>query len=778
MTLLQPGAAVQRTRALLRVALSHDVLNGLTVALGLLLISGGVHLWLGAAAGTAASAGVIVTSPPDRAAPRRGKLRQMLPAPLLGLPLFFAVQMLHGMPWRLGLLLVPATFLAFLAMAWGKRGIPVAIAVMLAMVFAMAMPAPGGLHEALARTSYMALGACFYVLWATLINLLLNARYRQQAMADLLFSVAALMRTQAGQFSARDEASDVREVAAPLLGQLLATQAALADQLQATRDLVLESPRTPARQRLAGMLVTVLEMRDHLLASELDLDSLREHPRHAPALATMREVLLALAQDVEAMADALLLLRRPDAVADRRGQLAAIHAAQAGTEAQSATPGQQGPSPAMLARGLASRIGHLNDEVRRLAELARGERAPDLAVVRANWQMFVSPTDWSPAPFLALWHWDAPPLRHAIRAALALGTGYLIAVLLPWGSHDYWILLSIVVVLRGSLAQTLERRDERVAGTLVGSVLAVAILSLHPGPLQMLIVMALAQSVAHGLAVRKYVWAAVAATVLGLGQAHMLNAGAAPTFALVERIADTLIGAALAWGFCYVLPSWERTQLPALLKRTLAAQALHARHALSLGQLQAMDNAPELAWRLARREAFDSLSALVQATQRALSEPRAVQPPLALLQRLQAHSYQLLAQLSAVKTMLVQRRDRLTLPSVQVPMQRAAQHIEAAIGEIDATNAAGHPSTADRDGAGMPSPSLSAGPVPLPDPFENDISPWLLRRLDLAVGLAQQLGADARQSLRALQDGADDAAPPAPRGEPPAGPALPSPHDV
>ncbi|RYF77784.1 MAG: FUSC family protein [Comamonadaceae bacterium] len=765
---MQHSAAVQRTRAALRVALSHDVLNGVTVALGLLLISGGLHMALGAAAGTAAATGVIVASPPDRAAPRRGKLRQMLPAPLLGIPLFFAVQMLHSMPWRLGLLLVPATFLAFLAMAWGKRGIPVAIAVMLAMVFAMATPAPADLHEALTRTGHMALGATLYAIWATLINLALNARYRQLAMADLLFSVAALMRTEAQQFSARDESSDVREVAAPLLGRLLATQAALADQLQSTRDLVLESPRTPARQRLAGMLMTVLEMRDHLLASELDLDSLREQPRHAAALATMREVMRALAEDVEAMADSLLLLQRPAAVADRRDQLAAIHAAQASTEAHAAT---HGPSPAMLARGLASRIGHLNDEVRRLAELARGERAPDLAIVRANWQMFVSPTDWSPAPFLALWHWDAPPLRHALRAALALGTGYVIAVLMPWGSHDYWILLTIVVVLRGSLAQTLERRNERVAGTLLGSVLAVAVLSTHPGPLQMLLIMSLAQSFAHGFAVRRYVWTAIAATVLGLGQAHMLNVGAAPTFALLERIADTLIGAAVAWGFCYVLPSWERTQLPALLKRTLAAQARHARHALSLGQLQALDNAPELAWRLARREAFDSLSALVQATQRSLSEPRAVQPPLALLQRLQAHSYQLLAQLSAVKTMLVQRRDRLTLPSVEGPLQRAAQRIDAAIGSTPMTGAADAAAGAAPEA--IPSPSLPAGPVPLPDPFENDISPWLLRRLDLALGLAQQLGTDAQQTLRALQDNADAEGPDAQSGEPPVASALP-----
>src|SRR4030095_1619780 len=120
----------------------------------------------------------------------------------------------------------------------------------------------------------------------------------------------------------------------------------------------------------------------------------------------------------------------------------------------------------------------------------------------------------------------------------------------------------------------------------------------------------------------------VAATVLGLVQAHMLNVGVSTAFALVERVADTVIGAALAWASCYVLPSWERNQIPNLVMRVLAAQARHARLALGLGQLRAVEASPELEWRLARREAYDSLSALVQATQRSLSEPRAVRPPL------------------------------------------------------------------------------------------------------------------------------------------------------
>lgn len=733
-----PSAAVQRSRAALRVALSHYIANGLSVALGLFLIAAGVHAGLGAFAAASAAVGVIVTAPPDLPGPRRGKFWQMLPAPLIGLPLFFAVQMLHAAPIRLGLVLVPATFLAFTAMAWGKRGIPIAIAVMFSMIFSMATPKPEGLHEALYRTMLFGLGAGLYVVYAVLANLALNGRYRVQAMADVLLSLAALMRTEASQFSSRDESGDVRETPAPLLGRLLREQAALADQLQATRDIVLESPRTAYRQRLAGMLVIVLEVRDQLLAGELDLETLQSNPAHAPALREMRGVLEALGDDTAALADALLLGRRPDPVADRRPQLMAIHLAPDAKQ-----PGPPGPTAAMLARGLASRIGHINDEVLRLVAMARGDLAPDLAVVRANWQMFVSPTDWSWRPLRTLWRWDAPPLRHAIRASLAIAAGYGTTLLLPWGSHDYWILLTIVVVLRGSLSQTLERRNARVAGTLLGCVFAVALLSAHPSAMGMLVASVVAQAIAHGFAVRRYLITAVAATVLGLVQAHMLNVGAAPTFALFERVADTLIGAALAWAFCYVLPSWERSQIPSLVTRTLKAQALHARLALGLGQLHAVDTSPELEWRLARKEAFDSLSALVQATQRSLSEPRAVRPPIAPLEHLQAHSYQLLAQLSAVKSMLVLRRDRLTPADIEGPLARTAARIEATIG------------SAPIAGSNLPeSPPATAlaGPIPLPDPFDNDISPWLLRRLDLATAISSQLRDDAARILQSLDD--------------------------
>ena len=693
-----PVLSDSRKKAILRIALSHYVTNGLSAALGLLVISGTVHVLWGAFAAAAASVGVVVCIPPDQPAPQRGKFWQLVPAALLGLPLFFGVQVLHASPLSLGLLLVPASFLAFLAGAWGKRGLPISISIMFAMIFSMAVPDHTNSATTLSTCLYFSCGAFAYVLWATLANAVLNGRYRVQMLADTLLALAQLMRTQAQQF-ARAPTDDRRH--RPLIGQLLQQQAGLADQLQTARDILLESPRTPRRQQLAGMLLHVLEMRDHLLVCELDLETVQHQSGHADALAALGGVVDALAQEIEQLADALLTGKQPTAFASHRPQLVGLPwSAAAGSDAPAA-------GPAMLARGLANRVGHLNDETLHLVTLARGDAQADVALVRTYWQMFVSPTTWSWQPFLALWRWDAPPLRHALRAALAIGTAYALGLALPWGTHDYWILLTIVVVLRGSLAQTLERRNLRVAGTLLGCLLAAALLSVHLHPLVVLMVLTLAQAMAHAFAIKRYLVTAVAATVLGLLQAHLLSSGLSPGFDVLERVGDTLLGAAIAWAFSYVLPSWERGQLPALVRRSVAAQARHAQVALALGQMSAVDNEPELHWRLARREAYDSLSALVLATQRSLSEPRAVRPPLEPLGRLMAHSYHLLAQLTIVKTMLLRRRGRLTPEQIDAPLQHAALAIATTLTQTASPTAAAE--------AAAQTPELS-------DPFEGNLS--------------------------------------------------------
>jgi len=716
----------RRAQNALRVGLSHYVANGLAVSLGLVLIMLALFETAGLLAASSAAVGVIITSLPDVPSPRRRKVMQVLPAPVLGTPLFMLVQLTRQDTLALGAVLVAGTFLAVMMMAWGKRGGPICFSLLFSMLFSMAAPPMHSLDEVLLHTGWFAAGAGLYLLWAVLTTHWLNQRYRAQLLAECLYSFANILRTQARRFGLEPDHQG-------LLEAMLDQQASFADQLQDTRNVVLESPTTPARQQYAAMLLSLLEARDHQLACDLDLDVLLAQHSSAPQLPALQQALNASADALEGLSLALLLGRRQQAIApiaDLRPQLAGALPPRslANPSARPQPIRTDAPDAAALLRNMADRIGHINDEAVKLAALARGDVAPELSLVRNQWQLFVGTTKWSAKPLLGQLGWQAPTLRYALRSMLAVAAGYAISLHLPWATHEYWILITIVVVMRGNLAQTVQRRNARVAGTVLGCLLVMVLLTAHPGAKLLLLVIALSTGIAHAFALRRYLYTTIAATASALLQAHLLLVGLQPTFAVAERLADTVLGALLAWLFSYVLPSWERSQIPGLIKRSIQAQAQHARLALALLDTA---QAPDVKWRLARREAYDSLSALTLATQRSLAEPRQVRPPLEPLEALQARSYQLLAQLTAVKSLLLLRRGQLDLAQARPALEHAARCIAAEL--------SGQP--AESAGLSPPGFSISGQPyLERPDMLlAADLTPWLLRRLQLACAMAGEL---------------------------------------
>jgi uncharacterized membrane protein YccC len=734
---------LSRGENFLRVALSHYVANGLSVTLGLIAIMLLIYESAGLAGASSAAVGVLVTSLPDVPAPRRRKIMQMLPAPLLGTPLFMLVQLVREDVLLLGVVLVAGTFLAVMVMAWGKRGGPLTFSLLFSMLFSMAAPPVGELEQIAVHGGWFGLGAGLYLVWGVCTTHWLNRRYRVQLLAECMHSFAQILRTQAQRFTPSADPQ-------ALLAKMLEQQATFADHLQNTRDVVLESPTNPARMRMAAVLLGLLEARDHQLACDLDLDMLLLVESSAVRLPALQQVLNTTALQLEQLSLSLLLGKRLQAlapIAPLRGDLLKSLPPRHSFMDEAVLPAER--RAVALLHSMADRISHINDEAVRIAALARGDQPPELAAVRTQWQLFVSPTRWAWAPLLGQLTWRAPTLRYALRATLAVGVGYVVSQHLPWAAHKYWILTTIVVVMRGNLAQTLQRRDARVAGTVLGCLMVMGVLATHPGARTLLAITALSMGLAHAFALRRYLYTTIFATLSGLLQAHMLLVGVAPSFAVAERVGDTLLGAALAWVFSYVLPAWERNQLPGLVRRSLQAQSQHAKLALALSEPA---QASDLPWRLARREAYDSLSALTMATQRSLAEPSQVRPALEPLEAVQGRSYRLLAQLTAIKSLLLLRRPQLDMAVAAPALKKAAQQISDALTAPpkDAPDTAIPGLDGELDsGEESPEALIDKPFQPRPEPLhQDDLTPWLMRRLALATGMARDLRRAATQAQR------------------------------
>jgi uncharacterized membrane protein YccC len=293
----------------------------------------------------------------------------------------------------------------------------------------------------------------------------------------------------------------------------------------------------------------------------------------------------------------------------------------------------------------------------------------------------------------------SPVFRHAFRCALAMTSVYFLADALPWATRPYWMLLSVVVVLRGTFDDTLSRRNARVLGTAVGCV-TVAVLVPLVSARWLEVVFVAAVGAAHAFVNVRYLLTASAGTVMALLQAHF----AAPTMAplIVERLLDTVIDAAFAWGFSYVLPSWERRTLPVALARGLDALRAYAKVALDWG-------APRSRLRLARQRAYDALGVVAAALQRSAAEPRHARPPTQALVTTLEHAQRLMAHLSSLRSLLDRRGEGLPLAETGVALSAASQAIGSRL-SLDLRSYAGEPEN--------PSPSdpplASADVAPLP----------------------------------------------------------------
>jgi uncharacterized membrane protein YccC len=661
---LQGRTPALRRAAWLRPLLGHRILNGLAVGFGLACLSVLVYLAAGATVAASASVGMLILSIGDQTAPARGKWRQMAPLLWLAAPMTLAVQLAHLAPQHttllIGGLVCVGGFIGMLGTAWGVRGAPLGFALLLAIVFAMSTPPPPDARTAFAHVAWFQLGALLYTGYAVLSARALNERFRTLALAEALAELATMLRQQGARLAATGDRRESQVRA------LLTEQAVLADKLQTARDLVLDEPQSTRQMQLAAMLIAAIRLREQALACELELDMQDARSADAPTLA---------------QAHALESLWRE--LAERLDQVCW------GLFSATGLPVERGGAtvdiaPERLPPSLRSACAAMLQELHGINQWAdaRGPAPPPELSARArDWPRFRSSMRWPLAPLRRALSGHSPVLRYAVRVAIALGVGYAVALHLPWAAHPNWILLTIAVVMRTNIAQTLERRNARLIGPFIGCVLGTALLSLHPSVPVQFALLAFGAGVAHGFAQVRYLVAATAATVLALIQGHLLHT--AGEFALFERLADTLIGTLIAWAFSYVLPAWERRQLPALLKRLRNAQLQHAKVALGSVEL-ASANAD---WRLARREVQDCLTAIANAADRARAEPLGVQPPLDLLERVQLRSYRLLAQLGGVRTW---REQPQALPAEQTDplLARALAGISTALELPDANAAA------------------------------------------------------------------------------------------
>jgi len=661
-----------------------------------------------------ATGGAVCASLADVPATPRGAVRRVLAAALLAWLASALVWFAQSTPAVMGLVIGLIGFGAMLTMAWGPRAGPIAFAPILATIFALTLPSR--LASTAEPLGWTAIGCLTYLGWVIVTAPLLQRVYRTRALVAALDATARLLRSRAALLETAT--GQLEQALPPWIGD----ESRLADLLQAARDLLFSASDSARVRRETAALVEAIDVRDLLLASRLDLDLLGDdEAAHA--------VRGRVAGALRGFGDALgrIAASTPSAAARMPQGGGETRAATRSPPADALLDGifDAADPRAMLLPAFVARIERLRIGVQRIGEAVLGAGEPP-PLSREQLRLFAATESWPLAALRANLSLQSPVLRHAVRMGLALAAAYFIALQLPWRAHPHWLVLGVAVVLRGTLEQTLTRRNDRVSGTVIGCLLVMLVARLQ-SPTLMLAAFLAGVGVAHAFVTVRYRVTAIAATVMALLQAHLVDPQAA--LAIFERLADTVLGAALAWAFSYVLPSWERRTLPRQIERALAALRAYAEQALR------SDPHAGVAQRLARRAAYDALGTIAASLRSSRFEPRGVRPPVVELASMLDAAQRLMAHLSVIRMSLALRPEATGRESSTAAMQRANEALQLVLDQV---------------GGVAPAAPASANPLPAQSPQE-DPAAWLQRRLGIAVADAWATRTAADAALAALQ---------------------------
>ena len=238
-----------------------------------------------------------------------------------------------------------------------------------------------------------------------------------------------------------------------------------------------------------------------------------------------------------------------------------------------------------------------------------------------NYGHFVTKTDLDFSILKENFSLKSNVFRHAIRVTLASVLGFVVAKTLHLG-HSYWVLLTIIVILKPTYSVTRQRNYHRLFGTFFGAFLGLGLLFLIPSQNGRFAAMIMLMVLTYSFMRTKYLVSVFFMTAYIMIFFYFLS-GHNFYEIFKNRIVDTTVGSIIAIIAAYVLvPSWEKTQLKTYI---LTALNKSRDYFDTVAKTFATGALVDLDYKLRRKDAFIEQANLSGAFARMMNEPKSKQ---------------------------------------------------------------------------------------------------------------------------------------------------------
>tara|TARA_R110002020_G_scaffold133702_4_gene298290 strand:+ start:3129 stop:5369 length:2241 start_codon:yes stop_codon:yes gene_type:complete len=242
----------------------------------------------------------------------------------------------------------------------------------------------------------------------------------------------------------------------------------------------------------------------------------------------------------------------------------------------------------------------------------------------------------------------SPIFKHSLRLAVMTMIGYGVGMFFSV-QNAYWILLTLIVIMRPTFGLTKTRSKERTIGTLIGGALAVGIVLITQNTTAYGILAIVSLVIAFSMVQRNY---KAAATFITLSVVFIYALLRPDIFNVIQyRVMDTLIGAGLATlGNLLLWPAWEIQGMQKTLLETLKANRLYLEEII--GYYNQKGIIPSK-YKVARKKAFLEMSNLSAAFQRMTQEPKSKQKNLDKVYEITVLNHTFLSSLASLSTYIL-----------------------------------------------------------------------------------------------------------------------------
>jgi uncharacterized membrane protein (TIGR01666 family) len=584
--------------------------DGLRITIGVLLPALVLAQFGKLGFGVDMSLGALCVSIVDTPGPVAHKRNAMLISNLC----VFVVAVITGFArlniYTLGAEVTLFSFFFSMLTIYGNRAAFVGTGALLVMILMMDQATKP--NQIITVSAITLLGGIWYMLFSLVFFGIRPYRAAQQALGENIADIAQFLRIKADFY---DPKIDIDENYRKLVSQQIQVsqhQDIVREILFKSRVLVRES--TSASRILVLTFVDLVDMFENIMATHYDYANMREKFKDTGILEEVTRIIHHMADEVDNAAFIVLSNTKHKQPFDFLPELESLKVK---IDALNITH----EASNLVLKKILINLRDVNSKIATIYGYYSSNSARLLfeSSRKIEYSKFVTSQDYALHIFTDNLSFNSAAFKHALRVAAMCLLGFVVAKFISKGHHSYWILLTIIVILKPGFSLSKQRNYQRLIGTISGGIIGIGILLFVHNKTAEFIFMVFFMLGCYSFQRLNYVVSVLLMTPYILILFSFLGVNNIVT----ERITDTIIGSTIAFIASYLIfPSWEYEQIQENLRDVICANANYlSKIAETIGG-RAVDITE---YKLARKDVFVKSGNLSAAFERMTSEPKSKQ---------------------------------------------------------------------------------------------------------------------------------------------------------